>query len=265
MHAPGTLSDVIDTHCHLDYLDDPPSARGELGLSAMVCIGASPEHARNAVALAEQYPDVYATVGLHPTDAAQDSPAARAELEALLHHPRVVGVGESGLDDYWDDTQRPAQLAAFEWQLDLAQRHGHPLVIHTRDKAGQDSAHRGVMDVLCAWPDVAVILHCFSGHPALLRFALDRAAPAFLGFAGNTTYKNAPDIHTAARTVPLDRLLLETDAPFLAPVPKRGKPNRPGYVRHTLEFIANLRGLDPAELERMTDANARRVYRLPGH
>jgi TatD DNase family protein len=121
------------------------------------------------------------------------------------------------------------------------------------------------MDVLCAWPDVAVILHCFSGHPALLHFALDRAAPTFLGFAGNTTYKNAPDIHAAARTVPLDRLLLETDAPFLAPVPKRGKPNRPGYVRHTLEFIANLRGLDPAELERMTDANARRVYRLPGH
>ena len=102
---------MIDTHCHLDYLDDPASARGELGLTAMVCIGASPEHARNAVALAEQFPDVYATVGLHPTDTAEDSAQARQELEALAAHPRVVGIGESGLDDYWDATAagRPAQ------------------------------------------------------------------------------------------------------------------------------------------------------------
>ncbi|WP_221091121.1 TatD family hydrolase [Deinococcus aquaedulcis] len=254
---------MIDTHTHLDYLDDPASARGELGLTALVCIGASPEHARNAIALAEQFPDVYATVGLHPTDAAQDSPEARAELEALSTHPRVVGIGESGLDDYWDDTQRTAQRAAFEWQLDLAARTGKPLVIHTRDKAGQDRAQQGVMDVLRAWPGVPVILHCFSGHAGLLRFGLDRGEHTYFGFAGNTTYKNAPEIHAAAREVPLSRLLLETDAPFLAPVPKRGKPNRPGYVRYTLEFIAALRGLDPAELERATDANARRVYNLP--
>ncbi len=253
---------MIDTHCHLDYLDDPASARGELGLTAMVCIGASPEHARNAVALAEQFPDVYATVGLHPTDTAEDSAQARQELEALAAHPRVVGIGESGLDDYWDATARPAQLSAFEWQLDLARRLGKPLVIHTRDKQGEDRAHRGVMDVLRQWPDVPVILHCFSGHPELLRFGLERGDHTYFGFAGNTTYKNAPDIHAAARTLPAGRLLLETDAPFLAPVPRRGKPNRPGYVRHTLDFIAGLRGMDVPELEAITDANARRVYRL---
>lgn len=259
---PLTLSVMIDTHCHLDYLDDPASARGELGLSAMVCIGASPEHARKAVALAEQFPDVYATVGLHPTDTGEDTPEARQELEALACHPRVVGLGESGLDDYWDDTRRAAQRSAFEWQLELARRVGKPLVIHTRDKAGQDSAHRGVMDVLSQWPDVPVILHCFSGHPELLRFGLERGEHTYFGFAGNTTYKNAHEIHAAARTLPLERMLLETDAPFLAPVPKRGKPNRPGYVRHTLDFIANLREMPADTLERMTDANARRVYGL---
>ncbi|QFP77491.1 TatD family hydrolase [Deinococcus sp. AJ005] len=253
---------MIDTHCHLDYLDDPATARGELGLNVMVCIGASPEHARKAVALAEQFPDVYATVGLHPTDTDEDNSEARQELETLALHPRVVGIGESGLDDYWDDTKRAAQLSAFEWQLDLARRVGKPLVIHTRDKQGEDSAHRGVIDVLSQWPDVPVILHCFSGHPELLRFGLERGEHTFFGFAGNTTYKNAHEIHAAARTLPLERMLLETDAPFLAPVPKRGKPNRPGYVRHTLDFIAGLREMPAATLERMTDANARRVYGL---
>ncbi|MFC4638794.1 TatD family hydrolase [Deinococcus hohokamensis] len=253
---------MIDTHAHLDYLDDPASALGELGLSALVCIGASVKHARNALALAEQFPEVYATVGLHPTDAAEDAPAVRAELEALATHPRVVGIGESGLDDYWDETLRAAQRSAFEWQLDLAQRLGKPLVIHTRDKAGQDSAHQGVMEVLREWPEVSVILHCFSGHPGLLRFGLERTAPTYFGFAGNVTYKTAQDIQAAARTVPLNRLLLETDAPFLAPVPKRGRPNRPGYVRHTLEFVAALRGMDVAELERITDENASQVYGL---
>lgn len=253
---------MFDTHTHLDYLDDPASARGELGLSGMVCIGASLEHAQNAVALAEQFEDVWATVGLHPTDTDRDSPEEREGIEALLSHSRVVGVGESGLDDYWDKSKRAAQLSAFEWQLDLAQRSNKPLVIHTRDKTGENSAHSGVIDVLKAWPEVTVILHCFSGLPELLKFGLERSQKTYFGFAGNVTYKKALEIQEAAKAVPLERLLLETDAPFLAPVPKRGKPNRPGYVRHTLEFIAKLRHLDNAELEQITDKNAGQVYRI---
>lgn len=251
---------MIDTHTHLDYLDDPASARGELGLSGMVCIGASLQHARNATALAEQFPDVWATVGLHPTATEEDTPAVRAELEQLAQHERVVGIGESGLDDYWDNTQRSAQLAALEWQLDLARRVQKPLVIHVRDKKGEESAHLGLLDVLPAWEDVRLILHCFSGHAGLLRYGTERGH--YFGFAGNVTYKNAHEIQAAARAVPLERLLLETDAPFLAPVPKRGQPNRPGFTRYTLEFIANLRGITPEALEQATDDNARRVYGL---
>ena len=254
---------MLDTHCHLDYLDDPAAALAELGLSGLVCIGASPAHARSALALAETYPQVWATVGIHPTDAAEaDSPAARAELEVLARHPRVVGIGESGLDDYWKGDERPAQQAAFEWQLDLALRLGRPLVIHTRDRQGQDTAHRGVTETLRAHGGVTAILHCFSGHRLLLEAGLSRGD--YFGFAGNVTYKSAPEIQAAAREVPLDRLLLETDAPFLAPVPKRGRPNRPGYVRYTLDFVAGLRGMEPAELERVADDNARRVYGLGG-
>lgn len=255
-------STVIDSHCHLDYIEDPGSALTELGLTGVVCIGASPEHARNAVVLAEEFPSVWATVGIHPTDAAEhDTPEARAELERLALHPRVVGIGESGLDDYWAQDVRPQQQAAFEWQLDLAGRLGKPLVIHTRDRQGQASAHQGVIETLRGWPRTTAILHCFSGHRGLLDLGLERGD--YFGFAGNVTYKNAPEIQAAAREVPLDRLLVETDAPFLAPVPKRGRPNRPGYVRHTLEFVAALRGMSAEDLERATDENARRAYRLP--
>ncbi len=252
---------MIDTHCHLDYLDDPASALGELGLSALVCIGADPDHAQAALRLAEALPEVYATVGLHPTEAQRDSAAVRAELEAMARHPKVVGVGESGLDDYWDATRRPAQLAAFEWQVDLARRLHKPIVVHTRDAAHEEGASVGCADVIRAggWP--RGILHCCNGHTGLLEAALE--AGFFVSFAGNLTYKSAHAIQAAARVVPAERLLVETDAPFLAPVPLRGKPNRPGYVRHTLRFLADLRGVPEADMEAVTDANARAVYGLP--
>lgn len=252
---------MIDTHCHLDYLEDPASARFELGLSAMICVGANVQHAQNALRLAEQYPEVYASVGLHPTDAAQeDSSDTRAELELLSSRPKVVAIGETGLDDYWAHDQLEAQRSAFEWQLDLARRRDLPVIVHTRDAAGGERASLGCAEIIAASHWNKGILHCCNGHAGLLRAALN--AGWYVSFAGNLTYKNAHTIQEAARFVPLERLLVETDAPFLAPVPRRGKPNRPGYVRYTLQFLAELRGVSENDLEEQTDANARRVYHL---
>ena len=249
---------MIDTHCHLDYLDDPASARGELGLSALVCIGADVQHARNAIALAEQFEDVYATVGLHPTETSQDGPETRAELERLSEHPRVVGIGETGLDDYWDAGARRQQGEAFEWQLDLARRRKLPIIVHTRDQAGSEETSLECARFIRAAQYERGILHCCNGQPTLLRAALD--AGWFVSFAGNLTYKSAQVIREAARFAPAEQLLVETDAPFLAPVPKRGSPNRPGYVRYTLDFFAQLRGVGIRELEAITDQNAKRAY-----
>lgn len=249
---------MFDSHCHLDYLDDPAGALGELGLSGLVCIGADPEHARAATALAERFGEVWATAGLHPTEAARDTPELRADLEALSLHPRVVGIGESGLDYYWDAATPEQQRGAFAWQLDLARRRELPIVIHVRDKAGQDTASREVAEMTSRAGWGKGILHCFNGHAGLLRAGLDLGF--MVSFAGNLTYKNAREIQEAARFVPRDRLLVETDAPFLAPVPKRGKPNRPGYVRYTLQFLAGLLNVPEEELEEVTEANARRVY-----
>jgi TatD DNase family protein len=256
------MARMIDTHCHLDMLDDPAAAIGELGLTALVSIGASVEHARNVIALAETYPEVFASVGLHPTDVAEsDSPQTRAELEALSLHPRVVAIGESGLDDYWAHDQLDAQREAFLWQLGLGRRRDLPVIVHTRDAPGSERASQGCLEVIRAAGWTRGILHCCNGHAGLLRVALDLGW--HVSFAGNLTYKNAHAIQEAARFVPQDRLLIETDAPFLAPVPKRGKPNRPGYVRFTLQYLAGLRGWSEPEAEALTDANARAVYRLP--
>ncbi len=256
------MARMIDTHCHLDMLEDPASALGELGLTQLVSIGASVQHAHNAIALAEGHPEVFASVGLHPTDVKDsDSPETRAELEALSLHPRVVAIGESGLDDYWAHDQLGVQREAFLWQLDLGRRRDLPVIVHTRDAPGGERASQGCAEIIKEANWTRGILHCCNGHAGLLRAALDLGWS--VSFAGNLTYKNAHAIQEAARFVPMDRLLVETDAPFLAPVPRRGKPNRPGYVRYTLQFLAALRGLSEQEAEAITDANARAVYRLP--
>ena len=253
---------MIDSHCHLDNLPDPDAAVGEAGLEALVSIGASPAHARAALAIAERNPQVFVVVGLHPTDAGSDSPQVRAEIEDLATRPKVVGIGESGVDYYWDAATPQAQLAALEWQLDLARRLDKPVVIHTRDKDGQVGAFHDCAAALenAGWGKG--ILHCFAGDPRLLEAGL--ALGYHVSFAGNLTYKNAHAMREAAAAVPLGRLLVETDSPYLAPMPHRGKPNRPALVRHTLEVLAQVRGLSFAEAEELTAANARRVYGLPG-
>ncbi len=247
---------MIDTHCHLDAVPDPRSSAAQLEI--LVAIGFNPQRARACLALTTQMSNVYATVGLHPCDAAAFSTAVRADLEQLATQPKVVGIGESGVDYYWDSSTKQKQLESLDWQLDLARRLDQPIVIHCRDKDGAKDAFADCAAALgnAGWH--RGILHCFAGDAKLLEVGL--ALGFHVSFAGNLTYKNAQMIRDSALQVPLERLLVETDAPYLAPVPQRGKPNRPEYVAYTLEVLANLRGLPLETMERITSQNARAVY-----
>lgn len=258
---------VIDTHCHLDRLDAPTDAARE-GLAALVTVATGADRLAAALAAAEADPATFAVVGVHPNEADRAAdPAVRTAIEAALDHPKVVGVGETGVDTYWDRVPLAAQLDAFRWQGALARERDLPLVLHVRDPQGArrghgDDASRATAEVIADLAHGRGVLHCTNGHPDLLRVALDLGW--YVSFAGNLTYRSADALREAATAVPLDRVLVETDAPYLAPVPHRGKPNRPAHVRLTAAELARLRGLDPAELEARLDANARRAFRLPG-
>ena len=230
---------MIDTHAHLDACADPPEAlverAREAGVTRFVTVGTTLEGCRNALALAETHEGVYAALGIHPHEAGGDEAAHVEELEALLAHPKAVAVGETGLDHYRDYAPHDAQLRLFERLLGLAEAHGKPAVIHTRAADAETAA------VLAGFPG-EVVLHCFSS-PALLPLALERRW--YVSFAGNVTYPKAPDLREAAAQVPADRILAETDCPYLAPQPRRGRPSEPADVVHTLAALAEARGEEP--------------------
>jgi TatD DNase family protein len=249
---------LVDTHCHLEMLDDPEGAlaRGrEAGVDAVVTIGIDDATSRQAVALAAAHQGVYATVGLHPHDADASLEEVLGELEALAAEPKVVAIGECGLDFYRDLSPRDAQRRAFSAQIALARRCALPLVVHVRE-AG-DEAMRMLADEAAG---LAVIMHCFS-LPHHVDECNERGY--YASFAGNVTYRNAGDLRAAAARVREDLLLVETDAPFLAPVPHRGKRNHPAWVAHTAAAVAAERGWSAARLAEVTTANARRVFGLP--
>ena len=257
---------MIDTHCHLDRLDAPTDAAGQ-GLAALITVATGPDRVAAALASAEGDPGTFAIVGVHPNeaDAATDA-TGRRTIEAALAHPKVVGVGESGVDLYWDRVPLEVQLAAFRWQGALAKEHDLPLVLHVRDADGarwghRDDASRATAATIAELGHGRGVLHCTNGHPDLLHVALEHGW--YVSFVGNLTYPSAEAIREAATAVPVDRLLVETDAPYLAPVTHRGETNRPGHVRLTAAALARLRGLAPEALEAHLDANARRAFRLP--
>ena len=257
---------MIDTHCHLDRLDAPTDAHAE-GLVALITVATGPDRVAAALAAADGDPGTFAIVGVHPNDAeAASDPAGRRAIEEALTHPKVVGVGETGVDLYWDRVPLDVQLRSFRWQGTLAKARDLPLVLHVRDANGArwghlDDASRATATTIAELGHGRGVLHCTNGHPDLVRVALEHGW--YVSFAGNLTYKSAEAIREAATAVPLDRLLVETDAPFLAPVPHRGKPNRPGHVRLTAAELARLRGVEASTLEAQLDANARRAFRLP--
>jgi TatD DNase family protein len=248
---------LIDSHCHLEMLDDPglvlEQAR-EAGVEAVVSIGIDVATSRLAIGLAERFADVYATVALHPHDADSLDEALLGELEALTAHPRVVAVGECGLDFYRELSPRDAQRRAFSAQIGLARRARLPLVVHVRE-AGDEAMAQLAEEAA----DLTVVMHCFS-----LPHYVDEcnARGYYSSFAGNVTYKNAGDLRAAAARVREDRIMVETDAPFLSPVPNRGNSNVPAWVVHTAAVVGEARGWDVARVGEVTTANARRAFGL---
>jgi TatD DNase family protein len=245
---------VIDTHAHLDACAEPPEellrrAR-EAGVSRVLTVGTTIEGGRTALALCERHEGVEAILGVHPHEAGNDHDLS--ELRVLLEHERAVALGETGLDFFRDYAPRDRQRDLFARQLELAAELGKPVVIHNR------AADAEVLDALAAF-DGEVVLHCFSS-PGVLREALDRGY--YVSFAGNVTYKNASDLRLAASQVPADRILAETDSPYLAPEPRRGRPNEPAAVLRTLDELARARGEDGARLGAQIDENAARVFGL---
>lgn len=247
---------MIDTHAHLDALDDPAAVverARDAGVTRILTVGTSVAGSRRALELAEAHDEVYAILGIHPHEAGGATGEDVAEIRALLAHPKAVGAGETGLDWFRDYAPRDRQLQLFEALLAVAAETGKPAVIHTR--AADD-------DTLAALArfDGRVVLHCFSS-PALLETALERGW--YVSFAGNATFPKAVDLRLCATQVPADRILAETDAPYLAPQPIRGRRNEPAYVMHTLAALAQARGDDAHELERRIEQNAAACFGLP--
>jgi TatD DNase family protein len=253
---------MIDSHCHLDadnFANDLPTvlqrARAA-GVERMICVGSGRDvgSARSSVALAARESDVYATVGVHPHDVAHMTEPDWVALADLALRPRVVGVGETGLDYHYDHSPREAQRAAFRRFVLLARQVRRPVISHVRDAHADAAAI--LRDERAA--DVGGVIHCFTGNVNDARAYLELGH--YLSFSGILTFKNADDIRAAARFAPLDRLLVETDAPYLAPIPYRGQRNEPAYVARTLEALALLRGIPLEEADRVTTENTKRLF-----
>jgi TatD DNase family protein len=246
---------VIDTHAHLDACADRPStlvARARAaGVERILTVGTTLETCRTAIGIAERERGIFAIVGIHPHEAS--APVSMRDVAELFTSDKAVALGEIGLDYFHDYAPAKLQRRLFEQQLELALELEKPVVIHTR--AADDDTLAAL-----AGHDGTVVLHCFSS-PALLEPALERGW--YVSFAGNVTFPKAPELREAAKRVPADRLLAETDSPYLAPQPRRGRPNEPAYVVHTLATLAETRGVDQAELEAQIEANASAAFGLP--
>jgi TatD DNase family protein len=252
---------LIDSHCHLDsdQFDEDREAVIEralaVGIQHMVAIGTGngPPDLEAGIRLADKYEAFYATIAVHPHDASKATPETFKALADLVQHPKVIAIGEMGLDYHYDFSPRETQRAVFIEQMQIAAGAKKPIVIHTRE-AWDDtiSAIREHWDI-----SLGGIMHCFSGNPAQAQQALDLGF--YLSFGGIVTFPKALDIQEAARQAPADRILLETDAPYLAPIPKRGKRNEPAFMVETARKLAQLRGVSEQEIAESTTANFRRL------
>jgi TatD DNase family protein len=247
---------VVDSHCHLDFpgLSEDLAqviARAEAaGVGLMLSISTRVRKFDHILAIAERHANVFCTVGTHPHNAAEEPDVTAEELVRLARHPKVAGIGEAGLDYHYDHSPRDQQASSFRIHIEAARETGLPLIIHSRD-AEADTA--SILEDEMAKGAFRPLLHCFSSKAELAERGLRLGA--YVSFSGILTYKNAEDIRAVARQVPYDRLLVETDAPYLAPVPYRGKTNEPAFVVKTLEKLAEVKHMTPTDMAATTSRN----------
>ncbi|WP_426957468.1 TatD family hydrolase [Muricoccus radiodurans] len=252
---------LVDSHCHLDYFSDAEVGEivgraREAGVGRMVTIGTRMDQAPAVKALAERFPDVWGTVGVHPHNAGEGGLPEVKELVALTDHPRVIGIGESGLDYFYDKAPRDLQQESFRRHIRAAQQTGLPLVIHARDADGDMATI--LAEERAAGGPFGALLHCFSSGRALAEAVV--AEGGYVSLSGILTFPKSEGLREIARDLPEDRLLVETDSPYLAPVPLRGKRCEPAYVAHTAAVLARVRGWDVARTAAVTTANFDRLF-----
>jgi TatD DNase family protein len=253
---------LVDSHCHLDYFKDNELAdivarAREAGVGELVTIGTTMAQSERLPGIAEAFPNVWCTVGVHPHHAAEAPIPTPETLADLTRHPRVIGVGESGLDYFYDRSPRDVQAENFRAHIRGARLGGVPLVIHARD--ADDDIAAILREETDKGGPFDFLLHCFSSTRALCEAAL--ALGGFISFSGILTFPRSAELREIAQDVPSDRLLVETDSPYLAPVPFRGKRNEPAFVAHTAKVLAEVRGLSPSALADLTTSNFRRLFR----
>lgn len=252
---------VVDSHCHLDFegmeekLPAVLSRAEEAGVGLMVSISSRVRSFENLARIAEHNPNVFCTVGTHPHNAHEEPEVTAEDLARIAQHPKCVGIGEVGLDYHYDMSPREAQAHGFRNHIDAAILSGLPLVIHSREAEDDTIA---ILESGMKRGQFTPLLHCFTSRRELAEYAV--GIGGYVSFSGILTYKTAEDIRATAAALPLDRIIVETDSPYLAPVPYRGKPNEPAFVVKTLETLAQVRGLPVAEMARITNDNFFRLF-----
>jgi TatD DNase family protein len=253
---------LVDSHCHLDYFTDAEigdvlSRAAEAGVGQMVSIGVRMAQVPTVKALAERFPQVWGTVGVHPQNVGEGPLPEVAEIVQAADHPRIIGIGESGLDYFYDKAPREVQQDGFRRHIRACQQSQLPLVIHARD-ADEDIAAI-LREEWAAGGAFPFLLHCFSSGRELAEIAVEMGG--YVSFSGILTFPKSTELRDIARDVPADRLLVETDSPYLAPVPFRGKRNEPSYVAHTARVLAEVREVTPPALAELTTRNFRTLFK----
>lgn len=252
---------LVDSHCHLDFpelygdLDAVVARAAEAGIGCMLTICTRVAAIPTVLEIAERYPQVYAAIGIHPHSVEEHGVRPVEEIVRWTEHPKVVGIGETGLDYYYDKSPRDLQKASFANHIEASRRTGLPFIVHTRNA---DVDTMAVLDESLDRGPVPGLLHCFSSGRALAEHAVARGL--YVSFSGILTFRNSDEIRETAKGLPMDRLLVETDAPFLAPVPKRGKTNEPAFTAHTAARLADVHGVSEADMAAATTENFFRLF-----